>query len=86
MQMSDNGEFNRQYFSKADVAAGLHIKLIDFLLSNFESEEYRLDLRAYHDDCGAIVVEWVRALWNEEDEMGHFEFIGSGDTVMHEED
>ena len=77
-------DFNRQYFSKADVAKGLHIKLIAFLLDNFESEEYRLDLRAYHDDCGAVIVEWARVLWNHEDEMGHFEFIGDGDEVVKE--
>ena len=48
---------NRQYFSKDDVKAGLHIKFIQFLLDNFESKEYRVDMHVYHEDCGAIIVE-----------------------------
>ena len=71
-------DFNRQYFSKEDVKNGLHIKLIQFLLDNFESKEYRIDLHVYHDDCGAIVVEWIRQLWNHIEEMGQFSFV-SGD-------
>ena len=48
---------NHQYFSKDDVAAGLHMKFIQFLLDNFESKEYRADIHVYHEDCGAVVVE-----------------------------
>ena len=50
-------DYNRQYFSKDDVKAGLHIKFIQFLLDNFESKEYRIDMHVYHEDCGAVVVE-----------------------------
>ena len=50
-------DFNKQYFSKEDVKAGLHIKFIQFLLDNFESETYHLDMHVYHEDCGAVTVE-----------------------------
>lgn len=77
-------DYNSQYFSKDDVKSGLHIQFIQFLLNNFESREYRVDLRAYHEDCGAIVVEWARVLWDHIDEMGKFAFVGEGQYVMQE--
>jgi len=75
---------NYQYFSKADVENGLHIKFIQFLLENFESEEYRVDIHVYNEDCSAIVVEWNRQLWNHIDEMGKFEFVEGDELVMKE--
>ena len=77
-------DYNRQYFSKDDVAAGLHLRLIDFLLVNFESKEYRIDMHVYHEDCGAIVVEWIRQLWNHVDEMGKFVFLAGDEEVVKE--
>ena len=77
-------EYNRQYFSRDDIKAGLHIKFIQFLLDNFESEEYRVDMHVYHEDCSAIVVEWVRVLWDHVDEMGKFAFVAEGEYVMQE--
>ena len=77
-------DFNKQYFSKNDVEAGLHIKFIEFLLNNFESQEYRVDMHVYHEDCGAICVEWIRTLWKYQDEMGKFAFVGEGQYVMQE--
>ena len=77
-------DYNRQYFNKNDVEAGLHLKFIQFLLENFESDEYRVDMRVYHEDCKAIVVEWVRVLWKHIDEMGQFAFVGDGQYVMQE--
>lgn len=77
-------DFNRQYFSKNDVKASLHIKFIQFLLDNFETDEYRIDMRIYHEDCGAIIVEGVRALWDHIDEMGKFAFVGADEYVMQE--
>lgn len=74
-------QYNQQYFSKKDVERGLHIKLIQFLLDNFESSEYRVDMHVYHEDCGAIVVEWNRQLWNQEDEMGKFVFLASDEHI-----
>ena len=75
---------NRQYFSKQDVEAGLHLKFIDFLLSNFESNEYRVDMHVYHEDCSAIVVEWERQLWQHIDEMGKFVYIEEDERVLKE--
>ena len=72
---------NRQYFSKDDVKAGLHIKFIQFLLDNFESKEYRVDMHVYHEDCGAIVVEWVRQLWDYIDDMGQFVFLAGDERI-----
>ena len=31
-------DYNRQYFSKDDIKAGLHIKFIQFLLDQYEAE------------------------------------------------
>ena len=78
-------DYNRQYFSKEDIKAGLHLKLIDFLLSNFESKEYRVDLHVYHEDCGAIVVEWIRQLWKHIDEMGKFVFLAGDEEIVKEQ-
>jgi len=78
-------DYNRQYFSKADVESGLHLKLIKFLLDNFESKEYRVDIHVYHDDCGAIVVEWARQLWDHIDEMGKFVFLAGDEEIVKEE-
>ena len=78
------GDFNRQYFSDKDVKAGLHIKFIQFLLDNFESKEYRIDMHVYHEDCGAIIVEWTRQLWDHLDEMGGFQFVEDGQFVVQE--
>ena len=78
------GSFNRQYFSDKDVKAGLHIKFIKFLLDNFESEEYRIDMHVYHEDCGAVMVEWVRQLWRRLDEIGSFQFVDNGEFVVQE--
>ena len=77
-------DYNRQYFSKDDVEAGLHLKFIQFLLDNFESKEYRVDMHIYHEDCKAIVVEWARQLWNHIDEMGKFSFVSGDEVVMKE--
>jgi len=77
-------DYNRQYFSKEDIKAGLHIKFIQFLLDNFESDEYRIDMHIYHEDCSAIVVEWNRQLWDHIDEMGKFAFVGADEYVMQE--
>lgn len=79
-------DYNRQYFSKTDVEAGLHIKLIKFILENFESKEYRADLHVYHEDGGAIIVEWNRQLWNHIDEMGKFAFIGPDEHIEKDEE
>lgn len=68
-------DFNKQYFSKEDVKAGLHIKFIQFLLDNFESKTYHLDMHVCHEDCGAVTVEWIRQLWNYIDDMGKFVFL-----------
>lgn len=73
--------YNQQFFSRADVAAGLHMQFIGFLLENFRSNEYRLDMHVYHEDCGAVVVEWIRQLWGCEDDMGGFKFV-DGDEVV----
>lgn len=72
-------DYNRQYFSEKDVKEGLPIKFIQFLLDNFESQEYRVDMHVYHDDCGAIMVEWIRQHWKYIDEMGKFEFVKDED-------
>ncbi len=80
----DYNRYNRQYFSNTDVKASLHIKFIQFLLDNFETDEYRIDMHVYHEDCGAIVVEWVRVLWDHVDEMGKFAFVHEGEYVMQE--
>ena len=77
-------DYNRQYFNKDDIAAGLHLKFIQFLLENFESDDYRVDLRVYYEDYGSIVVEWVRVLWKHIDEMGQFAFLGDGQHIMQE--
>lgn len=77
-------DYNRQYFSKEDVANDLHLKLIQFLLENFESEEYRVDMHIYHDDCGAIVVEWARQLWKYIDDMGKFVFLAGDEKIVKE--
>lgn len=77
-------DYNRQYFSKEDIKAGLHVKFIQFLLDNFETDEYRVDMHVYHEDCGAIVVEWNRQLWDYIDEMGKFAFVGANECVMQE--
>ena len=78
-------DYNSQYFSKNDVKAGLHTKFIQFLLDNFESKEYRVDMHVYHDDCGAIVVEWIRQLWDHIDEMGKFTFLAGNEEIIKEE-
>ncbi len=62
----------------------MHIKFIKFLLDNFESEEYRIDMHVYHEDCGAVIVEWVRQLWRRLDETGSFQFIDNGEFVVQE--
>ena len=77
-------DFNRQYFSDKDVKEGLHIKFIQFLLDNFESKEYRVDMHVYHEDCGAIVVEWIRPLWKYVDDLGSFKFVDCDEDVMKE--
>ena len=76
--------FNRQYFSDKDVEAGLHIKFIQFLLANFESNEYRIDMHVYHEDCGAVIVEWIRQSWSHLDEMGSFQFVDADKVVVQE--
>ena len=78
-------EYNQQYFNKNDVKEGLHLKFIDFLLTNLETNDYRLDLHVYNEDCGAIVVEWVRPFWNDDYDMGSFKFV-DGDQVVIPED
>ena len=72
---------NRQYFSKDDAKACLHIKFIQFLLDNFESKEYRVDMYVYYEDCRAIVVEWVRQLLDYIDDMGQFVFIAGDEHI-----
>jgi hypothetical protein len=79
-------DFNRQYFSKKDVEAGLHIKFMQFLLDNFESKEYHLDMHVYHEDCGAIIVEWIRQLWDAIDDMGKFAFIAGDECIVKEKE
>ena len=77
-------DYNRQYFSKKDVESGLYLKFIKFILENFETAEYRIDMHVYHEDCGAIIVEWVRQLWEYIDEMGKFVFINDDQHIMQE--
>ena len=38
-------------------------------------------MHVYHEDCGAIVVEWVRQLWDYIDDMGQFVFLASDEHV-----
>ena len=77
-------DYNRQYFSKTDVDNGLHLKLVKFLLDNFESKEYRVDIHIYHEDCGAVMVEWIRQLWEHVDEMGKFTFLAGDEEIVKE--
>lgn len=78
-------DYNQQYFSQKDIKSGLHIKFIQFLLDNFGSNDYRIDLHAYHED-GGIVVEWNRQLIEFIDEMGRFEFVACDEHIEKDND
>jgi len=77
-------EYNRIYFNKNDVAAGLHLKFVNFLLSNLETSDYRVDVHIFTEDCDAIVVEFARQLWDCIDDMGKFEFVNGDEAVVKE--
>jgi len=77
-------DYNRQYFSKKDIKAGLYLKFIQFLVENFESDEYRVDIHIYHEENGAIIVEWIRQLWDAIADMGQFVFV-AGDEYIEKE-
>ena len=75
--MSDS--YNRMYFSKEDVEAGLMSELISFLCKySYESGPRGLahynDIHINPEDCGAFSVEWVQRPWSNE-YGGRFEYL-----------
>jgi len=75
---------NRVYFNKNDIENNLHLKFIQFLLKTLETADYRVDIHVYNEDCGAVVVEFVRQLWNEIEEFEHFVVIDGDEAIVKE--
>lgn len=78
-------EYNQHYFSKEEVKKGLPWKFIKQLFELFnESDEHRIDMHIYQEDCEAIVVEWTQQSWKYLREEGGFEYVGGDQQVMQE--
>ena len=75
-------EYNAQYFSEADVKNGLHLEFINFLLEKLKTDEYHVDIHIVQESNAAVTVEWIRQLYNYEDDIGKFQFVDGDEYVM----
>jgi len=76
-------EYNSQSFTKEQVEVGLHLDLINYLLSyNKNSTDSYADIHVWSDSF-CLTVDWV--IVNYEDAgVGRFEFVGSDQMIMTE--
>lgn len=76
--------YNSMYFSKEDVAKGLHLKLIETLLNlSLESREEVVHIHTYTEDFGAVIVDWCQHNYEYDDnDTNTFVYIDSDECVM----
>ena len=79
--MSENLNVNYQYFTKEEVDAGLHLKLINYLLGyNFDPNSHsQVEIHIYNEDCDAIYVEWADTSFGE-----GFKYVDEDHAVLKE--
>lgn len=75
--------YNETCFTPEEVEKGMHLKLIDYLLSyNKDSEDNFNDIHITTDGY-CTVVQWIDRNY-EFDDGGRFEFVDAGQKVMTE--